>query len=559
MYKYDKLKTHLNESPSAYHFGKAKYIGTSIPNLYSYALIWCSEYGATFRKNVRCEKSSATMENNFACLQNNETYEMDKLQSFLSRKEGHYFNIQCGGMSNLHVLVKTDAHETIDDVSWNTLRLLHMIRWVPSTDMEEKSSLGVALHALPTRVVWMNRDEIRTVVDKIPDPDIHWVWFRKPGYFLTQEIIERATSWIALNPASKFHLWTDIPTEADVDDFLKNIKPDWCRRFRNATTIHLQHETNHIMETVLQTLETAETAEGMRLLRAEFASAERQSRVYKTDFFRLFVLWYCGGVYADFNDLLCLGPMKEALAIYDIDQPLGVTDLYDLNHASNYFMYCPAKHDGWLNMMKEMVKHFEFLIRLVRDAELEAAIKEAVLKTLDSCMSPNPVSQPVLALQTLYNRHELPYIGNEHISDQLFERLLYVILGDCLPSPHNKVVDERHEYLRRPKKRRGAAADPVFQTFTAEQIAELRVSIETKFHTSFLFWWVDYNLRVLMHYTNLPIYCRMRKMPLCMLPFGYFFSYLCMLSYVAHIGDGTSYGMDGRKDVYIANYYNPIV
>lgn len=558
MYKYNQLKSHLNTSPTAYQFGKAVYINQTLGNITQYSLIWCSDLGTSFRKQVIVSDNSAAMQNNFINNQNNEIYTSDQVHNFLTRKPGHFYSIQGGGMSNVYFLVKTETHETIEDVCWNTIRLLHTIRWIPSTEIDEKFNLNIANHVNNDTVTWIPTIEKTAMISSLPDPDIHWVWFRKPGYCLTQEIIERASSWIVLNPGSKFHLWTDISTNADVDDFLKNIKPEWLSQFRASTTIHLRDETYSTMETVMSAIECDETAEGLRILRAEFESPERQARVFKTDFCRLFVLWLHGGIYTDFNDLLCLGPIKEAMAIYGMDQPLGVTDLYDLNHASNYFMYSPARNTHWMYIMKEMIKHFKYLINMIRDAEMETCVKQAVFKALESCASPTHIPQSVSELQTVYRRQELPYIGNEHINDGLWERILFVILVDCVPDPYKCWINARLDMLKRSQRRRRGASDPVFQTLSAEQIAELHGVIDGAFHTSFLFWWVDYNLRVLMHYTNLPIYCRMRKIPLSMLPFGYYFNYCCMMSYVGHIGDGTSYGMDGRKDVHIVNTYKDI-
>jgi hypothetical protein len=557
MYKYDKLKAHLNSSPTAYQFGKAVYINQSPDNLLKYSLIWSSDLGMSFRKQVIVSEGSSMVQTNFINNQNNELYSFTQVTNYLTRKPGHFYSILAGGMTNVYILVKTDTYESIDDVCWNTLRMMHKTRWIPSTEVEELFHLNVADHVTNEMVSWMPKKEKMELISSLPDPDVHWVWFRKPGYCLTQEIVERASSWIVLNPGLRFHLWTDIPTLSDVDDFLRNIKPDWLAQFRAATTIHLRDETYGMMETVMKEMECEETREGLNILRAEFESSERQARVFKTDFCRLFVLWLHGGIYADFNDLLCLGPIKEALAIYGTEQPLGVTDLYDLNHASNYFMYCAVRDTHWMYIMKEMIKHFKYLIRMIRDAEIETCVKQAVFKALESCASPTHIPQPVSELQTVYRRNDLPYIGNESISDSLWERILFVILVDCVPQPYKSMIDARLDLLKRQRRRRGP--EPTFQTLTAEQIGELKGVIDEAFHTSFLFWWVDYNLRVLMHYTNLPIYCRMRKIPLSMLPFGYFFNYCCMMSYVGHIGDGTSYGMEGRKDVHIANIYNVLV
>ena len=555
MYNYAGLKRASNASTEAHRFGKLRHLGTSVPQLIEYSIIWCADIGYSFRRAIRVEERSSQIEHEFISNQNQNQYTFDKMLSFLNSSPGQFYNIQCGGCSNIHLLVKLPIVNVSEElIAWNALRFLHLIRWVPLTGSDVVSVMNIPQHLESLEVKWVDEPSFKTLVNSVPAIDVNWVWFRRPGYKLTQEIMERTTSWIAINPDCRFHLWTDIPNQEELDDFLSLLKPEWRDRFVSKTTIHMRDETNALIEDVLVELTSPETEEGIALLRSEFACPERQARVYKTDFARLFILYKHGGIYADFNDLLCGGSVRELLAIYGTNEPLGVTDLADLNHASNYFMYSPKNSNTFFNMISSMVCDVKYLVRMMRDTEIEALVKTYVYKSLESCKSTLIGHQDISELPVCFNRQQLPYIGNESISATLWERILFVILVECAPDQYKACLNARLTEMKKPARSRGRKGID-FQALTEDDIAIISKSIEEKYHAAFLFWWTDYNLRTLMHFTNLPIYCRMRKIPLSLVPFGYFMSYSCILSWFGHIGDGTSYGMDGRKDVRVAELY----
>jgi hypothetical protein len=558
MHDYLGLKRKSNASPNAHRFGKIKFLGPSVPQIVEYSVIWMADIGYSFRRAIRIEDRSSQIEHEFISNQNENRYKFDRMITFLHSSPGLFYNIQCGGCSNVQLLVKVPNVDTNEDLlAWNALRFLHLIGWVPSTGSDVSTVMNIPSELNSIEVKWIDSLAQKALVQAIPVLDINWVWFRRAGYRLTQEIMERATSWIIVNPDCRFHLWTDIPNHEQLDDFLSLLKPEWRERFVSKVTIHMANETNEIVETVLTELTDKETEESIALLRSEFGCPERQARVYKTDFARLFILYKRGGVYADFNDLLCLAPIRDLMAIYGIDKPLGVTDLADLNHASNYFMYCPTESREFFDATKGMVKDIKYLVRMMRDSEMEALVKTYVYKALESCKHPTLGSQDITELHTMFNRQQLPYVGNESISASLWERILFVILVDCAPAEFKACLDARLTEMKRPARARAGRRTALeFKALNDEEVALITSSIEEKYHASFLFWWTDYNLRTLMHFTNLPIYCRMRKIPLSLVPYGYFMSYSCMLSWFGHIGDGTSYGMDGRKDVRVADLYN---
>ena len=560
MLNYVGFKSSLNASPSAFTFGKYRSLGTSIGSVSEYMLIWNTTDTNYYRRTIHSVDRSASLEHTFQHGLSGAKYTFSEVLTKLQASPGHYYTFQFGGSSSSYVLVKAPSATDDTTLTVNVLRFQHTIGWTTNCSETDDRPLGVPARLRATCVSWMSSALLLTKLAAIATPPVHWVWFRKPGYRLTQEIIERAYSWIALNPDGSFHLWTDIPTYEDAEDFFANIEPAWKTQFLEATTIHYADETSALIEEALNHFSDSNTEAGISALRAEFMSPERQARVYKTDFARLFILWKHGGMYADFNDLLCLAPMKQLFTVYDPTAPLGVTDHADLNHATNYFLYSPPKHEAWEFMLRAMITDVPHLVRMIRDTMVEEAVLEATKKVLCSCTQSEITQFDTTHLSTVFNRNQLPYVGNESINAQLWERLPYIILGQIAPEHLKHAIGSRHDYLKKPARsgRRGPLASPVFQALSEDNLLVMHDRLESEFHAQFLFWWTDFNLRTLMHFTNLPIFCRMRKIPLTMIPYGYYMSYACGLSWVGHIGDGTSYGMDGRKDVRIRNIYESV-
>ncbi len=560
MLNYVGFKTALNASPSAFTFGKYKNIGTSIGSVSEYMVIWDTATTNYYRRSIHSVDRSASLENTFQHGLSGAKYTFSEVLTKLLASPGQYYSFQFGGSSSSYVLVKAPSATDDTSLTVNVLHFQHSIGWTTNCSESDDRPLGVPAKLRSTGVAWMPSAALSAKLATIQAPPVHWVWFRKPGYRLTQEIIERAYSWIALNPDSSFHLWTDIPTVEDAEDFFGNIDPEWKIQFLTKTTLHYADETSALIEDALTYFNDPKTEAGINALRAEFMSTERQARVYKTDFARLFILWAHGGMYADFNDLLCLAPMKQLFAVYDPTAPLGVTDHADLNHATNYFLYSPPKHSAWEAMLRAMITDIPYLVRMIRDPEIEAAVLKATQQVLCNFDKSEIIHFDTESLTPVFNRMQLPYIGNENINAQLWERLPYIILGQIAPDHLKHPIGSRLDYLKKPTRngRRGPLASPVFQQLSEDDIRVMHDKLESEFHAQFLFWWTDFNLRTLMHFTNLPIFCRMRKIPLTMIPYGYYMSYACGLSWVGHIGDGTSYGMDGRKDVHIRTIYKSV-
>ena len=70
-------------------------------------------------------------------------------------------------------------------------------------------------------------------------------------------------------------------------------------------------------------------------------------------------------------------------------------------------------------------------------------------------------------------------------------------------------------------------------------------------------WFTESALHKIMHSTNLPIFCREQGIHIPFIPFSYFGRYTCLLSFIGHIGDGTSCGQAGVRKQSITEFMTP--
>lgn len=519
-------------------------------------MIWLGDSGMSYSRKVNVSSGYTSIGSEFVCDQTKQSINIQELETQLSQTHSLYYLVHLGGASQSSLLIKTGSttEEVEYNVRWNALNFLHCIGWIGNT--------GKPL-VTKSQVLWVPNEKRISIVAEIPPLDIHWVWFRRPGYKLTQEIIERSYSWIAFNPECKFHLWTDIPTLEDLDDFMSLIESDWRGKFRARVDIHLDGDTKNQIESSLQDLKSTNTKiefeTGVRLFREELNSKEKQSRIYKTDFVRLLILCTFGGIYTDFNDCVCLSPIRDIIGLYGYDTPLGVSDFYDTNNASNYFLYCPPPNEKsgyltWRKIVEDMIEHLQYSIASIRNMELCALVRKYTENAILSLNSETMTLIDTSELERLYHMRALPHCNNENIDKNKWNKFIWILVGDVASSSiGNELrvkIQPRIDYAEGRRRRHRNVHQSSFSIIDDATINLLLEYIkdDSVYNQLFLFWWTDYNLRVVMHYTNLPIFCRMRQIPLSLLPFGYLLRYCCALSWIGHIGDGTSYGMDGRKD-----------
>lgn len=366
------------------------------------------------------------------------------------------------------------------------------------------------------------------------DRQIHWVWFRKPNYRLTEEIILRAASWIELNPGYQFHLWSSMKDKDECDDFLKDIPVDLFDKYFLSGVITV-HYIKEFYETVFSWLKE-HTPALVDIFQQVWDSKERQDTVMKTDYTRNIILAVHGGIYADFNDLLCLDPIEPLLEAH-AGRYVGVTDNTSQNNASNYFMYASKGSSEWQDICVRCMN----TLPNVRDTIYSNdALCVAIQSIKDMVHEQLPDLDKIQGvLNCGFNGTYKPKHFIFAIGFALKTALIDTGLGKSLNALLFKSAHGR-----------------MGPTFLSDVATIIRNSNEVLslvqsplFAPIWRFARTDMYLSSIMHRTNLPIFCRQQNIPIFLVPFGYLIRYGCGLSFVGHLGDATSYGMDPQKKV----------
>jgi mannosyltransferase OCH1-like enzyme len=369
------------------------------------------------------------------------------------------------------------------------------------------------------------------------DRQVHWVWFRKsPTWKLTNEIILRAASWIELNPGFRFHLWTNLRDEVELVDFLSGLDSNIKKRYFDSGHIHVHYE-NEFRE-VLFTWFSENMPHLLEYFERVWFSKEKQDIVMKTDYGRNILLAKFGGFYADFNDLVCTGSVEPLLEAH-AGQYFGVSDNTSAENASNYLLYAAEGNKEWLDIVKRCTETLKLVYETIHSLEIIAYGRETILSMIQG-----QIPHELGRLKEVFMDDFIKLYNNNHFIHCILVAL-HMTLGveTSFAAKQMDALEKRSMYGR---------YKPHFMAETVSIIRGARDEIETilksaDFEKNWRFSIAHIYLRAIMWRSNLPIFCRQQKIPLYLLPFSYLLRYSCLLSFVGHIGDGTSYGGEVMK------------
>ncbi len=184
-------------------------------------------------------------------------------------------------------------------------------------------------------------NDIKLSSQKIKDSDrqIHWIWFRHKGFYLPNKIMNRVKSWIVLNKDFKFYLWTNIKDKEELLDFISKLKEEYQQLFLNGIIIvKYTDETNNCFVEFSEKYGDQLDSRFLETYLKKLNNGFKINVLFKTDILRAIVLCLYGGIYADFNDTICLYPLKYLLPMYDNEYFLGC-DTTNPILRNNYFIY----------------------------------------------------------------------------------------------------------------------------------------------------------------------------------------------------------------------------
>lgn len=379
---------------------------------------------------------------------------------------------------------------------------------------------------------WASRRASRPVVDS--DRQVHWVWFRRGTYKLTEEVVLRAASWIELNPGYTFHLWTNLADDAERDDFLSELPAELRNAYFASNRIQV-HYNDDFRGVVFDWLGSNMPFEVSELYARVWVSQERQDTIMKTDYSRVILLAARGGIYTDFNDLVCLEPVEPLLEVHAGDC-FGVMDDNTLNSVTNYFMYAGADCAAWKQYVKECVGTLPKVYGIIYSPRALELARAACATMLNGDVPPPHVLEEGIRCGfegRFDGRHFARAIafGIMHSFPQW--GVSQLLLALWRRTDHGRMKPSFAAEVATLLKTAATDLEPLLQTEQFESVWRLG--------------WMDIFLNPIMHHTNLPIYCRSKDHPLYSVPYGYLYRYCGMLSFVGHISDGGSYGVGAQR------------
>ncbi len=277
---------------------------------------------------------------------------------------------------------------------------------------EEKSILAIFDDGIYTKddedYIWYNlfhthirgkiyektKEEINSVSYKLV-PTMNWIWFRKPGAYISDRIIRRSSSWLDLNPDIQFHLWTDLENEEEAIDFFSGDIEDselkaLRENYRKRLIVHYKQETWNVAKEFCNENSQILKGENLWEIYKEILDnkEDKAAMIFKTDILRCMILYQRGGWYSDYNDTFCFVPLKYVINQEKRDLLYLGCDIYS-NH-NNYIMYSPKYHSKWLDLTTQIVVGGVNTYKMLKinDSEFISNIRLILDSFIKTCLSP---------------------------------------------------------------------------------------------------------------------------------------------------------------------------
>jgi hypothetical protein len=417
-------------------------------------------------------------------------------------------------------------------------------------------------------------------------PTMNWVWFRKPGAYLSTHIPKRAMSWIRNNPELEFHLWTNMKDYEELKDFFKNADPN--QEFLKLIQPHYTDDLYNLVQSFCER-NSVSWPDYKYVLDV---SDDNHSIVFKTDSVRNVILAERGGWYSDFNDTYCFTPLR-----YIIDNTSDTRVIIgcdDDEVTNNYLMYAPpAPHNAsWCSNTRKSVENCINMCKLFKDTvkcdlviKLFEKTKAGFCDALENSFT-NTICETIAATFNPF-QEEFQKIVDEHYRDihqhyggKLFtDVFLRVVKPFNDENPIMKRFCEEAKHVRdinftggRMMFRR-RRMNPVSWNMPGAQTLQPWTPLPTDIaamrntpidHNEIVATLVKAFILKIMEHTNLGViylhekedYKRRNEPyldPRMIVPFCYLYGNYTFLTGIAHIGDGTCTGSTwgGKEEDYL--------
>jgi hypothetical protein len=290
-----------------------------------------------------------------------------------------------------------------------------------------------------------------------------------------------------------------------------------------------------------------------------FNRKKKHEIIYKTDYLRYMILYEMGGIYTDFNDCICLYPMTLFLTFYENDFIFGrdSSEIHKQFDYNNYFIYTKKENKELLDFMIKSLDNLEQLTLFINDSIL---IKKAITLFLDIMMD---IKKGEFNLEKYKNEYLKTFLGTIYLKPEFKD---FIIIEIKKRNITHEIFIKYLEYIKDYEENISDILEAYIKLGKIGKY-DLDIDIISKFFNynyesnldEFVFINTSIFLNIIISTTNLPFFIhRTNKTNVKSIDNCYLLKYMTYLSFIGHLYDSTSFGIDKKydeKDLYDDIFY----
>ncbi len=357
--------------------------------------------------------------------------------------------------------------------------------------------------------------------------------------------MKRAMSWISLNQQFKFYLWTDLNDNEELLDFISELDEKYKELFINKIINVVYHKD------VLRFISAfmRKQNKNNNIILEIFNRKKKYEIIYKTDYLRYMILYEIGGIYTDFNDCICLYPMNLFLTFYENEFIFGrdSSEKHKKFDYNNYFIYTKKNNKELLEFMLKSLDNLEQLTKFINDSML-------IRKSIDIFLN---IMEDIKKGKFLLEKYRKEYLTTFLKTTYMLPTFKDFIISEL--KKRDIINDIFLKYLEYVKEYEENITDIINDYTKNKEIKKYNIDMEliNKFFNynyennmdEFIFLNTGMFLNIIISTTNLPFFIsRINKTNVKSIENCYLLKYMTYLSFVGHLYDSTSFGIEKKYD-----------
>lgn len=376
---------------------------------------------------------------------------------------------------------------------------------------------------------------------------INWIWFRKPNFKLNTIVFKRVFTWFDSNPDFSFIFWTNMKDITELSDFLSECDKNLVKIFLEKTNIKYNENILQIVNNFYR--KNLLNIKNIDIFLKIYNSNNKHDIIYKTDYLRYIIIYEYGGIYVDFNDCICLEPIKYVLHFHEKEllfaKDSGIKTKIDYN---NYFIYSNVNNQNLLEYIKKSLGFFPEIYNFITDKlfiKKQIEIFYNILSDIKESKSINYINYKKKLLEEFLL---LTYFSIE-IKDNLVQ---FILKNDII----QKILDKYLNYIIEYEENIINIIDDIKNNVPIRN--EINIDFVKEFfeyhYENFIGDYIFINTTIYVHFIinviNIPLFCKTYlNINVNTIDNCYLLKHMSYLSFIGHLYDNTCFGNEKKYDI----------